>query len=55
MNTIKIANSVKFKSKIDSKDYCYIIMDLCINNSEDSIKCRENPITIIEINEISIQ
>ena len=55
MNTIKIANSVKFKSKIDSKDYCYIIMDLCINNSEDSIKCRENPITIIEIKEISIQ
>ena len=30
MNTIKSENSVQFKSKIDSKDYFYIIMDLCI-------------------------
>ena len=49
MNIIKSENSVKFKSKIDTKDYFYIIMDLCITNLEDYIKNRENEITINEI------
>ena len=52
MNIIKSENIVKFKSKIDSKDYFYIIMDLCINNLENYIKSRENDITIKEIKEI---
>ena len=39
-NTIKNENIVKFKSTIDSKDYFYIIMDLCINNLEEYIKSR---------------
>ena len=38
MNIIKSENSIKFKSKIDTKDYFYIIMDLCIINLEDYIK-----------------
>ena len=42
MNIIKSENSVQFKSKIDSKEYFYIIMDLCINNLEDYIKSRKN-------------
>ena len=52
MNIIKSENSVQFKSKIDSKDYFYIIMDLCIYNLEDYIKSRENDITIKEIKEV---
>jgi serine/threonine protein kinase len=55
MNIIKSENSVKFKSKIDTKDYFYIIMDLCIINLEDYIKSRENEITINEIKEVLIQ
>ena len=43
------------KSKIDTKDYFYIIMDLCIINLEDYIKNRENKITINEIKEVLIQ
>ena len=52
MNIIKSENSVQIKSKIDSKDYFYIIMDLCIYNLEDYIKSRENDITINEIKEV---
>ena len=48
MNIIKSENSVNFKDKIDTKDYFYIIMDLCINNLEDYIKSRENEITIMK-------
>ena len=55
MNIIKSENSVNFKDKIDTKDYFYIIMDLCINNLEDYIKSRENEITINEIKEVLIQ
>ena len=55
MNIIKSENSIKFKSKIDTKDYYYIIMDLCITNLEDYIKNRENPIRINEIKEVLIQ
>jgi len=55
MNIIKNENSVQFKSKIDSKDYFYIIMDLCINNLEEYIKSRENDITIKEIKEVLTQ
>ena len=51
-NTIKSENSIEFKGKIDTKDYCYIIMDLCIINLEDYIKSRENEITINEIKEV---
>ena len=55
MNIIKSENSINFKDKIDSKDYFYIIMDLCITNLEDDIKNRENEITINEIKEVLIQ
>ena len=55
MNNIKCENSFTFKDKIDTKDYFYIIMDLCINNLEDYIKSRENKITINEIKEVLIQ
>ena len=55
MNIIKSENSVNFKDKIDTKDYYYIIMDLCINNLENYIKSRENEITINEIKEVLIQ
>ena len=55
MNIIKCENSVNFKDKIDTKDYFYIIMDLCITNLEDYIKSRENRITINEIKEVLIQ
>ena len=55
MNIIKSENSVNFKDKIDTKDYFYIIMDLCIMNLEDYIKSRENKITINEIKEVLIQ
>ena len=55
MNIIKSENSVNFKDKIDTKDYFYIIMDLCITNLEDYIKSRENEITINEIKEVLIQ
>ena len=55
MNIIKSENSVNFKDKIDTKDYYYIIMDLCINNLENYIKSRENKITINEIKEVLIQ
>ena len=54
MNIIKSKKSVNFKSKIDTKDYFYIIMDLCIINLEDYIKNRENKITINEIKEVLI-
>ena len=52
MNIIKSENSIKFKSKIDTKDYFYTIMDLCITNLEDYIKSRETDITINEIKEV---
>ena len=55
MSTIKNENSVQFKSKFESKDYFYIIMDLCITNLEDYIKNRENRIRINEIKEVLIQ
>jgi len=55
MSTIKSKNSVEFKSKNDTKEYYYIIMDLCINNLEDYINRRENPIRINEIKEVLIQ
>ena len=55
MNIIKTENSVNFKDKIDTRDYFYIIMDLCITNLEDYIKSRENEITINEIKEVLIQ
>ena len=55
VNIIKCENSIEFKGKIDTKDYFYIIMDLCITNLEDYIKSRENKITINEIKEVLIQ
>ena len=47
MNIIKSENSVNFKDKIDTKDYFYIIMDLCITNLEDYIKSKENASEIL--------
>ena len=39
---------------MDTKDFCYIIMHLCIINLEDYIKSRENKIAINEIKEVLI-
>ena len=49
---INSENSIQFKSKIDSKDYFFMVMDLCINNLEDYIKSKTNDISINEIREI---
>ncbi len=54
MNKIKTENSVSIKETIDSKDYFYIIMELCYCNLEEYIRKRENPISINEIREVLI-
>ena len=55
MNKIKTENSVSVKETIDSKDYFYIIMELCYCNLEEYIRKRENPISVNEIREVLIQ
>ena len=55
MNNIKCENSVSIKDKIETKDFYYIIMDLCGYNLEECIKMREKPISIEEIKHILLQ
>ena len=55
MNNIKCENSVSIKDKIETKDFYYIIMDLCGYNLEEYIKMREKPISIEEIKHILLQ
>ena len=43
---------VKLTAKINTRNYFYIIMDLCIINLYDYIKNRENYVTIKEIKEM---
>jgi len=55
MNNIISENSVTMKDKIDTKEYFYIIMDLCQMNLEDYIRTRETSISINEIKHILLQ
>ena len=55
MNKMKTENSVLIKEIIDSKDYIYIIMELCYCNLEEYIMKRENNLSINEIKEVLIQ
>ncbi len=41
MKKIKNDNSVNLKETIDTKQYFYIIMDLCIINLEEYLKMRK--------------
>ena len=52
INKILIQDNFCFKEIFNSNDYCYIVMDLCINNLEDYIKNRENEFSINEIKEL---
>ena len=52
MKKINTENSIYVKEIFDTKQYFYIIMDLCEYNLEDYIKRREDSITINEIKEI---
>ena len=55
LNKIKIANIINIKEIIDSKEYIYIIMDLCEFNLEDYIINREKPISINELRNFLIE
>ena len=52
INNISIQDNFCLKEIFNLNDYCYIVMDLCINNLEDYIKNRENEFSINEIKEI---
>ena len=54
LKELKIENNV-IKEIIDTKEYLYIIMELCEYNLENYIKKREDLISINEIREILIQ
>jgi serine/threonine protein kinase len=54
LKTIDKENNL-IKEIIDTKEYLYIIMELCEYNLENYIKKRENIISINEIREILIQ
>ena len=54
LKELKIENNL-IKEIIDTKEYLYIIMELCEYNLEDYIKKREDLISINEIREILIQ
>ena len=54
LKNLKIENNL-IKEIIDTKDYLYIIMELCEYNLEDYIKKREDSISINEIREILMQ
>jgi len=55
MNKIKNENSIDIKEIIDTKNYLYIIMELCECNLEQYVKRREDQISINEIKEVLIQ
>ena len=54
LKELKIENNL-IKEIIDTKEYLYIIMELCEYNLENYIKKREDLISINEIREILIQ
>ena len=55
MTNINTANSVKLIETIDSSDFYYIVMELCICNLEDCLKMRENPFSINEVRNIMLE
>ena len=55
MKIIKNENSINIKEIIDTKNYFYIIMELCECNLEQYVKRREDQISINEIKEVLIQ
>ena len=55
MNKIKTENIINIKEIIDTKEYIYIIMDLCECNLEDYIINREKPVSINEIRHFLIE
>ena len=52
MKKIKNDNTINLKETFDTKQYFYIIMDLCIINLEEYLKKRENKLSINEIKEV---
>ena len=55
MNKIKCENTISIKDQIETKDYFYIIMDLCKYNLKEYIKMREKPISVEEIKYVLLQ
>ena len=55
MNKIKTENSVSVIETIDTKEYYYIVMELCDCNLEEYILKREKKLSIKEIREVLTQ
>ena len=55
MKKLENDNSVTLKETFDTKDYFYIVMELCICNLEQCIQMRENGFSIDEIKKLLIQ
>ena len=55
MVKINTENSIKLIETIDTPDFYYIIMELCICNLEDCLKIRENPFSTNEVREVLLQ
>ena len=55
IKSLKSENSVPIIEIIDTKEYLYIIMELCLINIEDYLNMREEGLSIEEIREILIQ
>ena len=55
MVKINTENSIKLIETIDTPDFYYIIMELCICNLEDCLKIRENPFSTNELRDILLQ
>ncbi len=55
MNDLKSENSISIIEILNDKDYCYIIMELCLLNLNEYMKIRNEGLSIEEIKEILIQ
>ena len=55
MKKINNENSVLLKETFETKEYFYIVMELCICNLEEYIKMKENNLSVNEIKQILIQ
>ena len=55
MKKIKNENLVLLKETFETKEYFYIVMELCICNLEEYIKMKENNLSINEIKQVLIQ
>ncbi len=55
MEKIKNENSVILKESFETKEYFYIVMELCVCNLEEYIKMKENNLSIKEIKQVLIQ